>query len=135
MSAARRLGFSIHALVVAVLCLAQLGVFAHLTLVSHRVCAEHGELIHDGEDHAPRAVLERSSAGATIHRRAVADAHGHDHCLLAAHRRERAVLPPASVVASADFPCAEAVLDAAPSARALRSAVLLRFAPKTSPPA
>jgi hypothetical protein len=69
----------------------QLASFAHLVLVRHVTCAEHGELIEVGREHAV-AVVTPHAAGAGIASAATGETHGHDHCLLAPMRRDRVAL-------------------------------------------
>jgi hypothetical protein len=63
--------------------------FAHLVLVRHVTCAEHGELVEIGKEgaipKAPPPKRTTSFAGAD----STADGHGHDHCLIAPMRRDR----------------------------------------------
>jgi hypothetical protein len=115
----------------------QVSSFAHLLVVRHAVCPEHGELIHPHEGDSasfadavvssgvlPRVVI-RASDGATD---------DHVHCPVAMHRRETAVLPPcASTVAPVRAPEIEVLaLNTAPRPP---SVALFRLAPKNSPPA
>src|SRR5262245_54829264 len=55
----------------------------HFALVAHRICAEHGELIHDGAPDRVRAERPVKAAspeeGATAVERS-ATVHEHDHC-------------------------------------------------------
>ena len=114
-----------------VLLLAQAG---HLTLVSHTVCAVHGELLHGesetGVRHAHRddGHLEDD---AHIHSNDVDD-DGHGHCDAIAtehgHGIERAAQPAAIIT--------WVMLSASSSARYQRfTSRLYLLAPKTSPPA
>jgi hypothetical protein len=97
---------------------AQLAGFAHLALVSHEPCAEHGELVHRDPSTPPGAP----------------DAEGHDHCLLAGHATPAVVVQgPAKALAplSARVAPRVALLPEPPP-----SPIAIRFlAPKQSPPA
>jgi hypothetical protein len=67
----------------------QLGGAVHLAVVQHVACPEHGELVEVDQDlqHHDRA---RSST--PTHAVVLADhaeAHGHDHCVIAIARRDR----------------------------------------------
>lgn len=120
---------------------AQLSALVHLGLVRHVICAEHGELIHaDDVDHSPATPAQAVSPATTARTTSASGRHegsayhGHEHCLMAAHRRERAVPsnngwfsfvsePPPS-----DTTESSAVPRPAPVA-------IYRLAPKSSPPA
>ena len=121
----------------ALLVAGQLSSATHLLLVRHAVCPLDGELVHPdeavGHEHPQaRAQNERSPlVGAEADREAH---HGHEHCILAAHRRDRAMLrdgagelpsPPHAIVAT---------LSPVDNLAAARIAVH-RLAPKQSPPA
>jgi hypothetical protein len=123
------------ALALSVLCLVgQLASFAHV-LARHVTCVEHGEVIHPdarrvqasapGNDALDRPGLYRASP---IDR----SAHGHDHCLISSHRRERLTL---------DALRASTPIDPLPvrfgferEAEAARGVALFFLAPKNSPP-
>src|ERR1700759_4215564 len=75
----------------------QVSTLAHLALVKHAVCLEHGELIHD-VDHARASVASLASRGSESTRLSLqtrdaeeASTHADDHCTVTAHRREQAV--------------------------------------------
>src|SRR5687767_13030524 len=101
----RRYGGSFRGLafVVAWLCLAAqaLGV-AHLTVVRHATCLEHGEVVHsdapaDGVDGAAQSPHLQGTADTAARLQTAAlpaDGDSHDHCLVCATRRE-VVAPPA----------------------------------------
>ncbi len=108
----------------------QLAGFAHLVLVPHVTCPEHGELMH--AEAAPAApTLAGGPARAWLNRGA--RAHGHDHCLAFSSRREDvlAAAGPAAPEVQAPAP------HSAPPARTpfAPPLALLRLAPKGSPPA
>lgn len=121
---------------IAGLCMvAQLLSLAHLVVVEHERCPEHGELIH-GDGHEADSLAAPVSIPAATRAR-VLPAHPdepdaeHDHCLSATERRD---LRLARVDAPAMMPPAQS--DAHPH-RATTPAVtraLYRSAPKTSPP-
>ncbi|MGZ6235496.1 MAG: hypothetical protein ACXVGO_14805 [Mycobacterium sp.] len=68
----------------------QLSSFAHLVLVRHVTCAEHGDMIEVGHERALVATAARRHAPATVVGNASeADSHGHEHCLIAPMRRDR----------------------------------------------
>jgi len=76
--------------VLATLALAgQVTSFAHLVLVRHVTCAEHGELVEVGRDHASAKPTEQRHATNVVTAASTADVHGHDHCLIAPMRRDR----------------------------------------------
>lgn len=112
--------------------LSQIG---HFFLVSHTICAEHGELLELSGSAAATHVAHATNDG---ERRASpfassAEASGHDHCeLLASHQRQLA-LPAASLVAM--VPAASScALELSPVALRHPSLPTLSLAPKTSPP-
>jgi hypothetical protein len=131
------------------LCLTtQLSGFAHLALVPHVACAEHGELVEADSRRAPLtpsgvegAALNpgpgpRASDGAAVSsepRVEAASSHSHDHCICTAVRRSPARVSRASTAA-------ELRTAAPPTLLALRDVptvpVLapLDVAPKSSPP-
>lgn len=123
-----------------VLALALLGVVgqlsgvAHLLLVPHAVCAEHGAVVHAAEHaHAALATTARESATAKV----VAAEHAGDdhdeHCGSYLVRRADACVSNASAVH-----VATALLAPQPplaAAARTHGVAILTFAPKCSPPA
>ena len=106
---------------------------AHLLLVEHQRCPEHGELIH-----TTRAPARPASAGPGHGVQAVAaagnavDGHNDDHCLACATEN-----PTAGAARASARPLILSVQGKAPSAfdRLTPSRTyILRLAPKTSPP-
>jgi hypothetical protein len=105
---------------------AQFGIVAHMGLVRHEVCADHGELV-EREAGAP-------AAPAAPHSLPTAD---HDHCPLVAnpgqapapalHVVDVGVVPPLTLEALART--------GVPPTMSQTSLALLAVAPKTSPPA
>ncbi|MCU1281698.1 MAG: hypothetical protein JWM53_5244, partial [bacterium] len=100
--------------------LGQMGSYAHLAFTAHVQCAEHGELIEAGAVSKvavthPRSVAERDyvaqSGDAT---------HGHEHCLVAPHRRDRATHTFArTLVATAQLPFVARIVEAVGPPRAI----------------
>jgi hypothetical protein len=131
---------------VALVCLAaQFSSFAHLLLVHHSVCWEHGELIHDEPGASPAAVSSLPPAvqlhadhqrgpsvdAATLPR----GAHEHEHCGALTERRNRvASCQPAESLAAPPAREVEAVARAA-EVRGFSGIPLVLLAPKNSPPA
>jgi hypothetical protein len=111
---------------------------AHFALVSHHVCATHGEVEHgDDHDHAPATSTPDASTapleGAPSARAALEAEGEHDDCSVLARQREQAALgaDTASVLSPAPLATSAALrLDGAASG----AAVVLALAPKTSPP-
>ena len=104
----------------------------HMLLVEHAKCAEHGELIHRAHGHGFDTATEPGRA-----LRSTSDPESeasHDHCLLAAERRD-ALKPVAgawvAIVLTIDAPDRFPVVDSALPENAPR----FRVAPKNSPPA
>jgi hypothetical protein len=110
--------------------------FAHLLVVRHVTCLEHGEIIHAVEAQAKTSTRRRGEIGQRSLEVAVtaSAAHRHEQCLVWAHRRERANLERASSSLRAEAPPRIALdfdgVDPRPSA-----AAILLLAPKNSPPA
>lgn len=115
---------------------AWLGVLAHLAgtlhfaLISHEICADHGELVH------------RASAAAGEHRHArgpvatpSSDGDEHDHCPVAGRRHDHVAVGEAPAVHVAQGPVALAPAGAEGTRVAPSRAALLLTAPKQSPPA
>jgi hypothetical protein len=111
----------------------QLASFAHLVLVRHVTCAEHGELVELGRDrpmvatvsrrHVPMAVADASSAGG----------HGHDHCLIAPMRRDRLAIGTPASLDSTHIEAYGTIGYAGDDGLASPIALIL-LAPKNSPP-
>jgi hypothetical protein len=119
--------------------LAQLSSIADLALFRHVVCPEHGELVHLEEEAAPSPGLaatpsNRGQVDVSIQAKAQWQADGrHDHCSLAAHRREiatgaRTKIPVSEVAQSL------AVARIAEHAPRSSPVPIFRLAPKNSPP-
>lgn len=114
---------------------------AHLAVVRHAVCLEHGELVH--EDDRSRVVGASGRAGqggrATDARASLqasepsSAGHGHDHCGIAAQRRESALLraPALGVVYEATIALARTAESREPGV----GRAIFHVAPKCSPPA
>ena len=121
----------------AVLCLAtQLSSVAHLALVEHVRCSEHGEWIHAGDEHAPRHVEHSTSESDASAIAPVADAHAddheHDHCLASSERRKLAMLLPGLAALQPLRPAAPTT--AAGHVTYVVAQAVHTLAPKTSPP-
>ncbi len=125
-------------LAIAGLCLvAQAFALMHLFAVPHVRCAEHGELVHAGEETrqaeiAPGAELGDLGAADSLEATALElEAHADDHCMALSERRDLRIhlvaqlAAPPQVLGEVEY-----------ESRARRSAVALyRLAPKISPPA
>jgi hypothetical protein len=79
------------AVLAAVALVGQVASFAHLVLVRHVTCAEHGELIEVGHERTIVATVAHKNVAA-VNATSPREVHGHDHCLLAPLRRDRAAL-------------------------------------------
>ncbi len=111
--------------------------FAHLLLVRHAVCPQHGELVHVGEDEGPPSVdsalpSEQDSGGSAI-RAGHGATEEHVHCLLAMHRRQTPVVPRSAFTIAPARVAEIRVLTLGSSPRPALVA-LFSLAPKTSPP-
>jgi hypothetical protein len=109
----------------------------HFALVAHRVCAEHGELIHGGglgrgKAERPVKVGVPEDGSTVVEHSAVA--HEHEHCGVSAAPVSAGAVP---AVRGHDFTLLGQALDATVG-RALEAHVgiqLLAYAPKLAPPA
>jgi hypothetical protein len=114
--------------------IAQLGGVAHLAVVDHVACAEHGDMVEVSPDAGgPRSLAAAETATQGI--RAVhVKAHGHDHCLIAAFRRERAR---AGATVSMCIPVSQKRAEQAAllASEPPPAIAILHLAPKSSPPA
>ncbi len=126
---ARTLVALLTASVAWLIAVSQVAATLHFALISHEICADHGEVVHaDERDHASDHHVGGPLAQTP-------DEHaGHDHCPVLGRRLEHATLygaPPATVSAPRVAACAPAAAatDTVPS-----RAELLLAAPKQSPP-
>lgn len=110
-----------------------LGGLAHFALVSHHVCATHGELAHGDEHSHDAAGTEPTTDGSSSVTGASETEKDHEDCSVVARQREqvasRAGSPPLLAPAPATATAVRPLED--PS---LRAAAVLALAPKTSPP-
>lgn len=118
----------------ATLCLVgELGSSLHLLLVDHVRCAEHGEWLHEGAQHAQDTEAQASAAatGATLSALADEDGHAHEHCDVIPTWSRTELSEPGSTLSA---PWRH--LDETPPGEfsALGAARLWLLAPKTSPP-
>jgi hypothetical protein len=119
--------------------LGQVAGYAHLAFTSHVTCAEHGELVeadNGGEQGASAAdtlaAREHAAGGHADLSAAAEGAHGHDHCTIAPHRRDRVTHDGARVrLDSASATVADGIRFAVAPPRPI---ALLALAPKSSPP-
>ena len=118
----------------ALLCLAsQAAALAHVVLVAHAACAEHGEWIDARAGEGPRHAAPLPSNDPSLATTGgAAAAHSHDHCTVATQRdNPRPVGPLALAVTSGPERVAGVEPGACPSA----PLDALDVAPKSSPPA
>jgi hypothetical protein len=107
---------------------------AHLAEVQHVTCADHGELLEVGVADGTVA-LASQRAGQTHIRTLPGEGagHGHDHCGIAAHRRQ-SIDPPRNAPAIAS-PLRLAIHTPPPALAPVAPAQPIhRLAPKNSPP-
>ncbi len=103
----------------------------HMALVQHTRCAEHGELVHAGEDAAlPSLPAVSDDVDVVAERAADVDADAHEHCEVF-FERERAVTVEPGSAALAWTPAAVVPLTPVVLPPLSR---LYAGAPKTSPP-
>ena len=106
----------------------------HMLLVQHTRCAEHGELVHDGDAHrhvaGEHAHVDTASVPGMPD---LGSGEAHDHCALSVDRRDALV----SIAA----PAGSTLVGEAPRGVALADAFVptdtsrFQLAPKNSPPA
>jgi hypothetical protein len=111
----------------------QLSSFAHLVLVRHVTCAEHGEMVEVGNEQDLVATTANEEAPAAVAATSPADAHGHDHCLIVPMRREHAALGTAGSFDSAHLDAYGTIGHGGDSLISPPIALIL-LAPKNSPP-
>jgi hypothetical protein len=109
--------------------------FAHIALVGHGICAEHGESIHAANVGLAELTGEAArTLGVVLRAPAASVGHEHEHCLCMAHGRERFLV----TFSSGDrlSPPVLVCSRPAPATSTLASAIALwALAPKGSPPA
>ncbi len=103
----------------------------HFALISHEICADHGELVHGSAALEPHGEAHESGPAASP-----GDTHpGHDHCAELGRRNEHvAVLATPGLEIACVVTHSEPRVDAGTVVRPARSRLLLS-APKQSPPA
>ncbi len=113
----------------------QLAGVAHMALVRHVTCPEHGELLHAGDDETPSPPTPADGAAASF--AALTEdsesSHGHDHCAVAIQRRAETMPVSRVKVAHTVTRVTEAAKERA--APAMPLGAIYRLAPKSSPPA
>jgi hypothetical protein len=125
---------SIFAIAVAgALLLAQVAGLAHLLVVEHERCAEHGDIVEGGANHHAAAAAERQERDRASIGNDGDEIAGHDHCLYLATLRRGAGSERQHVVLVPRAPVDRLV--GAETREQASGPSLLRIAPKTSPPA
>lgn len=139
-SGTRRLPAALLLLLVVV---AQISSYAHLVLVPHVLCLEHGDFVESHEQAAPdeagaaaAASGDASALGTTLSQAPAAPevGHGHEHCLLASHHRGWVALPEGRCFETEGLARSEPEACGTPANSGPCAIALLRLAPKTSPP-
>lgn len=115
---------------VALYALGSISGLLHLALTRHEVCAEHGDLVH--ATHVHRVGPPVAASGPAVALPATPVPHGHDHCGIAGHLRQRGLAAAEPELAPADGPAGWEPV--APVSVEHRPIVPLRLAPKNSPP-
>jgi len=108
----------------------QLGSVAHLALVRHVECADHGEMVEVSASAAPSS--DHEDLTAAFHEEA-APTHGHDHCSVVTLRRERTQISASPAVAEPQ-PRTDLGRTLVRAIAPPPSIAILSFAPKNSPP-
>jgi hypothetical protein len=110
---------------------------AHMLLVRHARCAEHGELVHldgaDGDSIGTGATASSDVTTVSSSSPEEAKSHGHDHCAAASARKTQAPVNCPQLTLPAASSSAAAPLD--PDAPSSAPVALYLLAPKNSPPA
>jgi len=111
----------------------QLTSFAHLVLVRHVTCAEHGELVELGHERTTAKSARQGQPSAVVSAVSDSDGHGHDHCLIAPMRRDRVA---AGTPASFDSAHIDAygTIGVVVADEIAPPIALILLAPKNSPP-
>ena len=122
-------------LALAVLCLTtQVSAFAHLALVPHATCIEHGEPVDAGAQFPVKLAQSADESAVVADPLTTVAAHSHDHCILSALRRSPAHLQtesaPNAVLTALNLGERRDADQLIPPVIAL-----LDLAPKSSPPA
>ena len=106
---------------------------AHLAVVRHVTCLEHGELTHSGQTSVPTKDATPAPRSLAAPQRAdlSAAADNHEHCLVCATRKEFVAERAAQSLALPQRVSSPPVAPPEPGS----SQPLFRLAPKTSPPA
>ncbi len=110
---------------------------AHMLLVRHVACSEHGELVHAGSARAEPPPVRRVREGSAPEADAdidPAESHCHDHCWVAAHRQTGIVRHGAPSMLPSLAPCLEAQALVEPVVLRPPAFALYLLAPKNSPP-
>jgi hypothetical protein len=112
----------------------------HFVLVAHRLCAEHGEMLHVDAEHDdtrdPAAHESATRAGSGDETRVVAsasEAHVHEHCgvVVSAHSHGVSLASPLG----SNVPVSSLASDAGEGRAAHTNIAPLAYAPKRAPPA
>jgi hypothetical protein len=123
---------SLALLVATLLAASSLGQIAHLLVVQHTICAEHGELLElssDGGHSAATQVEDEHSPTSTSSEEATS----HEHCEILASAQRQTPLPVAAVIGLVPA-AAGAAREVLPVSSVRLMLPALVVAPKTSPP-
>jgi hypothetical protein len=115
---------------------AHLSSFAHMVLVQHSACPEHGELVHHAdpaENVAPAPRPDTVTPTVAVANALAETEASHDHCLVLANRREEKMFVATSVALGniIALPMSVGDMETTPFPSTSR---LYRLAPKNSPP-
>ena len=106
----------------------------HMLLVEHTRCAEHGELVHDGDRHHHDTVAHATEDAPAFESSSdESSTSAHEHCALTADRRDALVTTAESQVCGLVAVVVEERVFEQPLV--LAKAPRFRVAPKNSPPA
>ena len=122
------------AAVLAVVALAgQVSSFAHLVLVRHVTCAEHGDMIEVGHERTIVTTSSHRQALTAVRAASPAETHGHEHCLIARMRRDRLTADTPASLDSAHID-AYGTIGVVGDDEVAPSIAAIILAPKNSPP-
>ena len=113
-------------------CLAFVAQLAHLTVIKHAVCAQHGQMVHVAPGEPSIAPSATDASGDPAAFAGDGQAHFHGHCSAVAQSEALLAGPPPAPLTVLSWAL---FAPSAPVALALPSSDLLHLAPKTSPPA
>ncbi len=124
-------GIAVQALAFVIALAGQFGSHAHLALIPHAVCSEHGDLTDSETDHG-HSGGQTAESGQWIGVSPDGDSHAAHHCMVVLSRRIEVILDTSPRFEHSLSPGDHAIPDAPVACHS--SIAILRLAPKHSPP-